>query len=292
MGSDEEKHAILNHIVALVNQSALSSIRNVISGIIRIINDPKSTAKDLKEIIQIDPPLTARVLRVANSAYYAPRKEISEVQQAIIWIGYDALKELALSQKVCGIFEKDESIGRYSRRLLWKHCVAVALLAKLIYRREFGDRGESIYVAGLLHEIGIIAEDQFFQDEFKHILGKSEHEKKNLTETEYELLGVTHTDIGNAICDNWNLPDELAFAIGCHHNPDEAPQQFSRIVSTLHIADYVCQERGLGYGDTPFPDKAVFRECLRRLDIQPHALELIVESMEQELEKMEGEGLF
>ena len=128
MDSTEEKQKKLKHIVALVNESDISSIKNVVSGIIRIMNDPRSTAKDLKEIIQIDPPLTAKILRVANSAYYATRRRISELQQAIIWIGFDALKELAFSQKVCEIFDKDESIEGYSRTLLWKHGVAVAFL--------------------------------------------------------------------------------------------------------------------------------------------------------------------
>ena len=292
MEPSEAKQKKLERVMALVNRSDISSIRNVVSGIVRIINDPKSTAKDLKEIIQIDPPLTARVLRVANSVYHASRKEISELQQAIIWIGYDALKGMALGQKVCEIFVKDESIESYSRALLWKHSVAVAILAKLIYRREFGERGENIYAAGLLHDIGIIVEDQFFQDEFKRILIKSEHEKKNLIYAENEILGVMHTEIGKAITDNWHLPEELVVAIGCHHNPKEAPERFSGIISTLYIADYLCQERDIGYSDAPFQDEAVFKECLMKLGVQPHALHLIVNDMEQELKKMEDEGLF
>jgi len=292
MEPSEAKQKILEQAIALVNRSDISSIRNVVSGIVRIINDPNSTAKDLKEMIQIDPPLTGRVLRVANSAYYASRKEISELQQAIIWIGYDALKEMALSQKVCEIFVKDASIESFSRALLWKHSVAVAILAKLIFRREFGERGENIYAAGLLHDVGIIVEDQFFQDEFKQILIKSENEKKNLIKAENEILGVMHTEIGKAITDNWNLPEELVVAIGCHHNPEKAPERFSRIISTLYIADFFCQERDIGYSDAPFQDEAVFKECLMKLDVQPHALDLIANDMEQELKKMEDEGLF
>jgi len=76
-----------------------------------VINDPESSAKDLKDIIEIDPPLTARVLKVANSAYYCSLRKISEIQHAVIWIGYDVVKEIALSQKVCEAFDQDETFS-------------------------------------------------------------------------------------------------------------------------------------------------------------------------------------
>jgi HD-like signal output (HDOD) protein len=121
MDQQAEKYEKIQNIVELANKSEISSIRNIVSGIIRVIDNPKSTAKDLKDIVQVDPPLTGRVLRLANSAYYPPRKKISDIQQAIIWVGYEAVKELALSQKVCEIVNKDEFIEGYSRKALWKH---------------------------------------------------------------------------------------------------------------------------------------------------------------------------
>ena len=83
-----------------------------------------------------------------------------------------------MSQKVCEAFAGNTDIEGYSRNLLWKHSVAVALLGKMIYRREFGRKGDNIYVAGLLHDIGIIALDQFCQDDFRLILSRRKTEKK------------------------------------------------------------------------------------------------------------------
>jgi len=292
MKQEEEKYAKLEKIVQMVNKSEMASVQNVVSGITKIINDPGSSAKDLKEIIQIDPPLTGKLLKLANSVYYSPRSEISEIQQAIIWVGYDALKELALRQKVCEVFDGDSDIEEYSRTLLWKHSVAVALLGKMIYRREFGKKGENIYVAGLMHDIGIIALDQFCQDDFRLILSKAKTEKKNQTKTEKEVLGFDHTEVGKAITDSWNLPQELVEVIGCHHNPDNIAREFVRPSLTLYVADYVCQQKRLGYGDAPIRDKELFRKCLKRLELSSYALDLIVEDVEQELLKMEEQGLF
>ncbi len=79
-----------------------------------MINDPESGAKGLKDIIEIDPPLRAGVLKAANSAYYCSMRKISEIQHAVIWIGYDVVKEIVLSQKVCEVFDQDETISGYS----------------------------------------------------------------------------------------------------------------------------------------------------------------------------------
>jgi len=292
MNFKEEKYDRISKIIELVDKSEISSIQSVVSGVIDVINDPESSAKDLKDIIEIDPPLTAKVLKVANSAYYCSLRKISEIQQAVIWIGFDVVKEIVLSQKVCEVFNQDETINGYSESSLWKHSVAVALLGKMIYRREFGERGENAYVAGLLHDIGIIVENQFLEDDFREVLNKSKLEKKNLSAAEYEVLGYTHTDIGSMVTGHWSLPEELVVAIGNHHNPDKAPQEFSKFASTLYIADYLCQERGIGYSDAPFCDSGIFRRCLKRLDLKGYALDLIVKDMEQEITMMEDHGLF
>jgi len=292
MDLNEERKKKLDKIVELTDDSDISSIKRIVLGIIDIINNPRSTAKDLKELIEADPPLTAKVLRVANSAYYACRKKISDIQQAIIWIGFDALKEIALSQKVCEIFAKDESIDGYSRILLWKHSVAVALLGKMIYRMEFSEKGEDTYTAGLLHDIGIIVEDQFLQDDFKRILHKLINEKRNLTDAELDILGYTHADVGRALSSHWNFPQELIATMGYHHNPFNAPHNFSRMILTIYISDYICQESVIGYCYVPFPDKTLFHRCLKELRMHPSAVNLIVDEMKQGMSKMEDQGLF
>ena len=292
MGQEEQEHVGLEKLVEMVNESEMASVQNVVSGITNIINDPESKAKDLKEIIQIDPPLTGKLLKLANSVHYSPRTRVSEIQQAIIWVGYDALKELALSQKVCEVFDGDTDIEGYSRNLLWKHSVAVALLGKMIYRREFGRKGENIYVAGLMHDIGIIALDQFCSDDFRLILKKRGTEKKNQATTEKEVLGFDHTEVGKAITDSWNLPQELVEVIRCHHNPESVPLEFVIPGLTLYVADFVCQQKRLGYSDAPVRDRELFKRCLKRLELSSFSLDLILEDVEQELLKMEKQGLF
>ncbi|MGA1824637.1 MAG: HDOD domain-containing protein [bacterium] len=286
MESIQHKEKKLADLIRLVNQSHISSIRSVVSNILKVFNNPKSTAQDLKDIIEVDPPLTAKILRAANSAYYSPRVKISDIKSAIIWLGFDALKELALSQKVCEIFNKDENIEGYSRIDLWKHSVCVGMLGKMIYRKEVGERGDNIYSAGLMHDIGIIAEDQFLQDEFREIIRESTVNKKNLSQTEYKILGYNHADIGKAITKAWDFPLDLVEAIGYHHNPTAAPLEYHKITATLYISNYLCHERGLGYSPSPYIDKDIFIQCLKTLGVKLYAIDLIMHDMEEELHKM------
>jgi len=288
----DEKKEKINKIIEMVNHSEISSIKQTVTQIINTIIDPNSSAKDLKNIIEIDPPLTAKLLKLANSAFYGYPKTISVIQEAIVCIGFEAVRELALSQKVCEIFKKADYINGYSRISLWKHSVAVAVCCKLIYRREFRERGENIYVAGLLHDIGIIVFDQFLHYDFLNILRKSRSEKNNLVNVENAILHFNHADIGRAIAENWDFPVELVKAIGNHHNTKNVDDKYTKISFTTFIANYAVQDKLIGYCDAPYKNKTLFLKCLMKLNIKEKAIDLIVKEVEKEINKMEKSGWF
>jgi len=289
---ESEKKKELKKIISQVNRSEISSIKQTVSQIISTINDPKSTAKDLTKLIEIDPPLTARLLKLANSAYYGYAKKISEIQEAIICIGFDAVKELALSQKVCELFKSDEYISGYTRKSLWQHSVAVAICSKLIFRREFQKQGDNIYAAGLLHDLGIIILDQFFHSMFKELLKKAMKKKCNLSEVEKEMLGFDHTEIGKALVIDWGFPDEIAVSINHHHEPCHVKEEYRVISRTLAVSDSVMQERLIGYCDSPYKKNKILNNCLNELNINNYAMDLIVHDVKKELSKMKKAGWF
>ena len=292
MSKDETEvtHKKLAELIEQVNNSEISSIKQIIIHLITVINDPDSSAKDLKDIIEKDPPLSARLLKIANSVYYGFRRKISKIQDAIIGIGFDAVKELALSQKVCELFNKNDSIDGYSRLGLWENSIAVALCSKLVYMREFRDPGEKIYIAGLLHNIGIIIEDQFMQNQFKETLVDSQTNKCNLMQSEKNIFGFDHADIGRALTDNWEFPRELVVSIGLHHTPELSDARYGRIVRTLFISDYICQKNDIGYKDASYGNKRQYYQCLASLNIQEEAIDLIMEDVLIEIDKMKKSG--
>ncbi len=282
----------INNLVEMVNDSDIASMKNVVSGIIRVINDPKSTANDLIEVVEIDPPLMGKVLKVANSAYYSPVTQIGDLKHAVVWIGLDTLKELALSQKVCDIFKGNGCVNGYSRESLWKHCVVVAKICKMIYRKEFGEKGSDAYVAGLLHDIGIIVEDHFLHDEFKQVLQSTNMEKGDLPDQEKKILGFNHARLGKILTDNWGLPAELSGAIGFHHNPLIGDASVVRLSATIFVAERLSKNCRIDYSDAIEKEDRRYKDCLEELGIEPSALELIVEDVNDELTEMKKQGLF
>ncbi len=291
MNQSPEELQKVERIIHLVNRSEIASIKSVVSGIIRVINDPESTANDLIDVIETDPPLTGKVLKVANSAYYSPLNRIGDIKHAVVWIGLDTLKELALNQKVGHIFNGNGKINGYSRRLLWKHSVTVAKLSKMIFRKEFGESGSNAYVAGLLHDIGIIVEDQYMPTDFKAITKRTRSEDRNLSILEREVFGFDHAYLGMALADNWNLPQELVLAIGCHDQPIGVDPDFARLALTLHVAEIFSKKCYDGYTDITVKDDRLFKKCLTDLEVEFHAIELIVDEVRQELANMEEQGL-
>jgi HD-like signal output (HDOD) protein len=276
-----------------VNQSEIRSIKSVITRLLDIMNDARSTAKDLTDIIQVDPPLTAKVLKLANSAYFSPRERISEIKKAIIYIGFNNLKEILLNQKVVEIFRTEDTVEGYSRSQLWRHSVAVALMGKMIYRREFGLPGENVYAAGLMHDIGIIAIDQFLQEPFRETLKLSKAKKIPLTHAEREIIGFTHADVGLAIGTNWNLASDITVPIGYHHSPLLAEESYLRLSSTLFVSEYYCHTHKFGFGarETVPAARPTYLSILKQLDITPSAIDMIFQDMAAEIAIMQRKGL-
>lgn len=280
----------LSGLLERVEASPLASIKGPVSGILSLISDPAASSFDLLTLIQVDPPLAAKILRVANSSYYAPTKTIGDIHQALIWIGSDTLKEIVLTQKMSELYRGGTPVAGYSRLQLWRHSLAVALLAKTIYRREFGEKGNNAYAAGLMHDLGVIVEDQLLHQEFMRLMQELEDAPRSLSAGETSLFGYDHGLVGRALAESWNFPAELTEGIGFHHNPEGAGEAHRLLAKTLFIADYLMFEQGYGYVAMPLPDREILLQYVRELGLQWYALRAIVELVREELEKIEQKG--
>ncbi len=287
--NSSEKQANLKVLLENVNSSYISTIKSNISKIFRVFSDPDATATELKDVIENDPPLYAKVLKYANSAYYGSRREISEIKQAIICLGFNTVKELALTQKVCTIFEKEEKNEQFSLLDLWKHSISVAICGRLLYRREFREKSDLIYTAGILHDIGIIIEDQFRHEQFNHIIDEAGSTNSDTIDVENRILGFNHSDIGKAIAEDWGFPEELCDAIGSHHYYSS---ESSLLCKVLAISEYICQAEDIGFCDTPYIDENMYETYKSELNIENEAIDLIKEKLMLELSRMEEQGWF
>jgi len=283
----------LDQLLSLVNHSEIASIKATLSKIIEVIHNPESSVMDLKNLIEIDPPLAANVLRRANSAFYGMRRGIHSIMDAIIFIGFDAVKELTLNQKFFELFQKNSvEIHGYSRRVLWEHSIGVALCGKLIYRREFRKNGGDMYTAGLIHDIGIIVEDQFLHAELLSILADKEEHERDLHSAEADVLGYCHEDIGKRLAEDWNFPEELCLVLGEAERPETSEGPRLLLADTLYVANCACQLRKVGFSELGRLDRPAYEDCLNRLRIKERALDFIMDEVNAQIALMKNDGWF
>ena len=223
----------------------LSSLPFIYIKINNAINDRHSSIKDISDIISGDPSLTTRLLRLVNSAFYGFPAKIDTVSRALLAVGTNQIRDLAMATSVLRLF-KGIPAGLVSMDSLWRHSVACGVAAKML--ATAGPREvnvERFFTAGIIHDIGRLAIYRMMPDAAQEMILRCRVSNEPLCLVEKEMIGFDHADLGRALAQLWNLPASLEEMIACHHFPLEAGQY---IVESciVHTADYVVHSMQLG----------------------------------------------
>jgi HD-like signal output (HDOD) protein len=220
----------------------ISTLPHVALRIIEVANNENSGAADLKEVLESDPPLSARVLRCVNSAAYALRTRVSNLQHAIAYLGCKQVRNLAITASVSDLFKKNEPIGSYRRSALWRHFIAVGICARLVAMRLRLANFEDAFLAGLLHDLGIILEDQHAHQQFKAAMLALDP-NRTLIDIEREHLGFDHTLAGDRVAARWNLPESVRAAMRHHHASAAYRGGETAVLYCVDVANMICTLR-------------------------------------------------
>lgn len=219
------------------NFEHLVSLPGIFTRINQMIDDPDCTISSLGEIISQDPGLTTRLLRLANSAMYGLRTEIDTVSKAVTVIGIQQLRDLVLAtvavETFDGIPNKIITMDDF-----WMHSLYCALISKDISKRLKVKQSDTLFVAGLLHDLGHLVMFKEMPNESKKILIHSmeEAELPDLYLAEQKLIGFDHTMVGSKLAEHWHFPQILIDTIRYHHQPEDAPRH-KKEVAIVHIAN-------------------------------------------------------
>jgi putative nucleotidyltransferase with HDIG domain len=258
----------------------LPTLPRTVLQITGLVNDPKSSAKDLARVITDDQVLTVRLLKLVNSSFYGFPQRISTVTGAIVLLGFDAIRNLLLTTSVFDLFANRNRQIRRDQERFWDHSLGCAVGAKVIGNYLRHDKIEELFVSGLLHDIGKIVEMMFLPDEFSKIVAAVKRENILMTTAENNVLGYNHAEVGKLLAEKWNLPVKLVQVIAHHHHPDNAGS-FAVEAAIVHLADIFCRALNMGYGgDNKIPPLDTL--AWERLKIQTSAIEGIMETMHRE----------
>jgi HD-like signal output (HDOD) protein len=192
----------------------LSSLPQVLAEVIRVTDKEDSSAGDIAEVILKDPALSARILRVVNSSFYGPVRGISTINQAVVTLGIRAVKALALSTSLYRLFDHDKQI--VDRVRFWRHSLEVAIACREIARACSYNPAEEAFVAGLMHDIGILILESNFAEQFQQIW-KLVESGESITNLEKKAWSTDHARVAKFLLNQWKLPAFLGDAIATHH---------------------------------------------------------------------------
>lgn len=214
------------------------------------MDDPHGSLEVVARIIEADPALTVRVLRVANSALYGLPARVDSVLRALTVIGTAETRNLILATSIISVFQ-DLPLGAVSMRSFWEHSIACGIAARAIARRTGLQEAEHYYLAGLLHDIGRLPLFILEPHAMSAILLAHRDRKGHLWELEQPLFGTTHALIGAALLERWDIPAMYCSAAALHHGAP-ADHSWPAEAAVTHIADLIVNSLRIGTGGTRY----------------------------------------
>jgi putative nucleotidyltransferase with HDIG domain len=272
MGVTDQKTVVASAIAEI---SHIATLPEITLKIIELVEDPNSTARDLHKIIANDPALCSRILKVVNSAFYGLPRQIGSINRAIVLLGLNAVKNIAIAASLTKLFRGGELCSRFSAKELWIHSIATAAAAKLVCDELKLNMSDEAFLAGLIHDIGIMVEVQSMRHELLQVFEEMTFDNNgaptsDMREIEERVLGANHEAFGAGLCEAWKFPKSFTFVTRHHHAPMELAADSRTLTSIVYVADRISAVCGYG-----------FRTDLQSLDFEPEVIAELNLSTEQ-----------
>jgi len=233
---------------AIAEISHIATLPEVTIKIIQLVENPDSTAQDLNKVISNDPALGARILKVVNSAFYGLPGQIGSINRAIVLLGLNAVKNIAIAASLAKLFRGGKISPTFDARDLWTNAIASATGTRLLAEKVGLGLPDEAFLAGLIHDIGILVEIQARRPKFIEILDKLDADPNlTLRDAEMQVLGATHEQFGAALCKTWKFPASFAYVTGFHHHPADLPFNHRTLTGLVHAADVINVKLNIGF---------------------------------------------
>jgi len=266
----------------------MPSLPTSISKVVEICNHPNTSPADLNHVISLDPVLVGRVLKLINSAYYGWDQPVTSLARAIIMLGINTVKNLALSSAVMEhLTTKNKSLG-LDMEGFWRHSLCVGVSAKLLAKKRGVDPklSEEYFTAGLLHDIGKIPLNAVLSKEYMLTVSAGDMERVSLYRAENKTLGLNHCTTGAMINAAWKLDGPVGDAIVHHHDYNGYSGDFKDLLYSIVAANWFVSLSDIGFSGDRHPEKPENR-VWETLGITPETFDEIEKAAAAEIEKAE-----
>jgi putative nucleotidyltransferase with HDIG domain len=266
----------------------MPSLPTSLTKVLEICNNPQTSPADLNHVISLDPVLVGRVLKLINSAYYGLGQPVTSLARAIIMLGINTVKNLALSTTVMGNLSSKKTSPGLDMEGFWRHSLAVGVSAKLLAKKRRIDSKitEEYFTSGLLHDIGKIPLNAIFSSEYMLMVSAADRERKPLSLAEENALGMNHCEAGAMIAAAWKLNGTVGDTIIHHHSYSEYSGDHKDVLLTVAAANRFASLSEIGFSGNchPNPLPAII---WKTLNVDQNVFDGIEKSVQSEIEKAE-----
>ena len=286
----EEQQAIVASAISEI--SHIATLPEITLKIIELVEDPSSTAQDLHNVISHDPALCSRILKVVNSAFYGLPRQIGSINRAIVLLGLNAVKNIAIAASLTKLFRGGELCPRFSAKGLWVHSIATAACCKLICDQLKLGLSDEAFLAGLIHDIGIMVEVQAMRHELLQVFEEMSFNKEgtptcDMREIEGRILGADHEAFGAGLCEAWKFPKSFTYVTRHHHDPLQLPTANRVLASVVYVADHLVGAPRYGFR-ADLPDLQIHPQVMADLGLGPEHLQAVHGSLPQAYEEIQA----
>ncbi len=273
---------------AIKDISHIATLPEVTMKIIQLVEDPDSTAQDLNKVITNDPALGARILKVVNSAFYGLPGQIGSINRAIVLLGLNAVKNIAIAASLAKLFRGGKIAPTFDARELWVHSIATATATRLLSNRCGLGLPDEAFLAGLIHDIGIMVEVQARRPQFIEALEMIQTQGVSLREAEFARLGATHEMFGAGLCKLWKFPVSFQYVTGFHHHPLDLAERNRALTCLVHVADHIAARMKLGFAHDINAEAPIDPDVLKLMNIDLDDVEEVCKLMPEAMEEARG----
>ena len=264
----------------------MPSLPITVTKVLEVCNNPQTSPADLNHVITLDPVLVGRVLKLINSAYYGLGQQVTSLVRAIIMLGINTVKNLALSSAIMDSFTSSKKVHGLDMEGFWRHSLCVGVSAKLLASKRGIDpkMREEYFTAGLLHDIGKIPLNAVLHNDYTLTLGTADRDRISLNLVEEKTLGLDHCTVGASIVKAWNLESAVGDAIIYHHNYDGYTGLHHDVLYSVIAANRFASLRSIGFSGNRHPGR-IEESLWETLGVEQDFFDDIEATVKEEIEK-------
>lgn len=227
-----------SNIASIIKQiDSFPPLPSTVIRVLEIIGNPKSSAHELMRAILPDQSMCIAILKLTNSAFFGRSRKVCSIEEAVVVLGFQEIRNIILSQAIFNSFRKFRDINKQDIDALWQHSLTCGLAAKIIATYATGYSPSQLFIAGLIHDIGKLTLLMSFPTNYNPMPEGSENLQPSLSSEEEDQFGISHGNVGALLLNRWLFPEQLCASTGYHHHPETAPPDNAAFPLIVQMAD-------------------------------------------------------